>query len=201
MGRVCLDQLSDRYMIPLAVPYVNLRPETRAALGGEDVLYRDVSGDNSDYFWLIEGFWHRQQGLILVEQDIVPPPGAIATLRGCDRPWCGVPYLVGVNFDCFNGCTKYDADLMARYPDAVDRMENTHWQSLDGQLIRYLWSKGEHAHIHWPAARHLNACGDETRVLANCECGGPLRFADLKAGPGETLCPRCGKHTNHFAKG
>jgi hypothetical protein len=189
-------------VIPLVVPYTQLRPETRAALADQDVTFVDVSGGDDHYFWLVQALWHRAEGAIIIEHDVVPYPGAIDALRGCPGDWCGVPTLVGINWRPFHGCVKFSAELMARHPDTVNRLEDHHWQAFDGPMDRYLLQQGEHVHMHWPAARHLNDCGDETRVLANCgECGGPLRFADLKAGPGETLCPRCGRHTNHFTHG
>jgi hypothetical protein len=187
--------------VPIVCPYTNLRPETRAALAGEDVTFVDVSGSDTDYYWLVQAFWYRGDGVLIVEHDVVTYPGAIASLQDCPWPWCGVPTLVGINWWPFHGCVKFSTELMARYPDTVDRLEDHHWKAFDGPMDRYLLQQGEYPHLHWPAARHLNDCGDETRVLSNCECGGPLRFDDLKAGPGETLCPRCGKHVNHFSKG
>jgi hypothetical protein len=189
-------------VIPLLVPYTNLRPETKGALAGEDALFLDVSGSDEDYYWALEGFWHRQQGVLICEHDIVPYPGAIDALRACERPWCGVPYLIGRNFVVDLGLTKFSPEIMAAYPDAVDRMENTHWKSLDGQLLGYLRPKlGEGPHWHWPAVRHLNDCGDETRVLGSCpECGAPIRFAEAQGGPNTVQC-RSGHYVNLFPHG
>jgi hypothetical protein len=188
-------------VIPVLVPYTNLRPETRASLADQDVLYLDVSGAEDDYYWALQGFWQRQQGVIVVEHDIVAYPVAIEALRACESDWCGVPYLVGRNFVLDLGLTKFSPAIMAAYPEAVNRMENTHWKTLDGQLLGYLRPLRGGPHWHWPAARHLNDCGDETRVLANCgECGSPLRFENLRAGPNNCLCPR-GHYVNYFSKG
>ena len=188
--------------VPIVCPYTNLRPETKAALTDEDVTFVDVSYADDAYYWVLQGVWHRQQGVIIVEHDIVPPRGAIDALRACPRAWCGVPYLVGVNWDSGLGCVKFAPELMVRFPDAVDRFESTHWQTLDGQLIGYLRPLlGEGAHLHWPAARHLNDCGDETRVLTNCpQCGGPIRFEEARGGPNTVRCQQ-GHWVNYFALG
>jgi hypothetical protein len=188
-------------MIPLVVPFTNLRPETEAALAGEDVLYVDVSGSDHDYHDLLGELWGRGQGCIVIEHDIVAYPGAIASLRGCQEDWCGVPYLVGRNFVVDLGLTKFSAALTVAYPDAVSRMEDTHWATQDGQLLGYLRPLRGGPHWHWPAARHLNGCGDESRVLANCgECGAALRFAELAPGPNNARC-RNGDWCNFFSHG
>jgi hypothetical protein len=187
--------------VPIVCPYTQLRPETKEALANWDVAFVDVSGRDSDYHWLLEGFWHRQQGVLIVEHDIVPYPGAIASLQACAEDYCGVPYLVGRNFVVDLGLTRFSAAIMAAYPDAVDRMEDDHWKSQDGQMLGYLRPLRGEPHWHWPAARHLNDCGDETRVLTNCpECGGPIRFDEARGGPNAVRCQQ-GHWVNMFPKG
>ena len=193
-------------MIPVVVPYAQLHPETRAALEGvEGVTFVDVSDgpgeEASRYFWLLQAAWHRQEGVIIVEQDIVPPPGAIDELRACPQDWCGRPYQVGINIDCWLGLTKFSPAIMAAVPDAFDRMERTAYDSLDGQLLPYLWQRGYHACKHWPAVDHKHDCGDPSRVLTSCPCGGPIRFEQMRLGPNEVLCPKCGSYVNAFPLG
>jgi hypothetical protein len=188
-------------MIPLVVPYVQLRPETRAALEGTDATYVDVSDDKSRYYWLLQAFWHRQQGVIVVEHDIVVNPDTIASLRACTEDWCGAPYQVGINIDSWLGCTKLSPELMARHPDVFDQMENTDWNAIDGQLLPYLRLRGEQCHRHWPAVTHLNECGDPGRVLSSCPCGGPIRFEQVKNGPNTVVCPRCSGYVNFYPFG
>jgi hypothetical protein len=189
-------------VIPLVVPWTNLRSETFFALADEGARYVDVSGSDDSYFWLLSELWEGQQGAIIVEHDVVPPSGSIASLRACERLWCGQPYLVGKNWDSSLGCVKFAPELMTHFPDTVDRVENTHWRTLDGQIIGYLRPKlGYGAHLHWPAARHLNDCGDESRVLANCgDCGAPIRFAEARGGPNTVRCVN-GHWVNYFSKG
>src|ERR1035437_5239042 len=138
-------------MIPLVVPYTQLRPETRAALEGADATFVDISDRNDSYYWLLQAFWHRQEGVMVVEHDIVVNPDTIASLRACTEDWCGCPYQVGINIGSWLGCTKFSPKFMARHPDVFDQMERTDWDAIDGQLLPYLRQHSERQHIHWPA--------------------------------------------------
>jgi hypothetical protein len=186
--------------LPLVVPFTYIQPETAEALYDQSVTYVDVSPSEDDYHLLLSMVWEAGRGVILVEHDVVPPPGAIDALRSCERLWCGCVYLNGSIWDNALGCTKFSPELMARFPDAVSRMTNTHWKTLDGQLVGYLRPLlGFGAHIHWPAARHMHS--DETMVLANCPtCGSPIRFAEARGGPGAVRC-RLGHYVNLFPYG
>jgi len=188
--------------VPIICPFTSLRPETKAALENESVIYVDVSSSENDYWGLLAAIWQTQKGVILVEHDIVPQNGAISSLQECSYDWCGCPYLVGRNFVVDLGLTKFSPEIMKVYPDAIERMETHHWKSLDGQLLGYLRPlRGAGPHWHWPAARHLNDCGDESRVLANCgDCGAPIRFAEAQGGPGTVRCAN-GHYCNFFPKG
>jgi hypothetical protein len=188
-------------MIPLVVPYTQLRPETRAGLVGEDAIFVDVSDDKSRYFWLLEALWYRNEGSIIVEHDIVVNPDTIASLRDCTEDWCGAPYQVGANIGSWLGCTKFSPALMNRHRDVFDKMESTDWNSLDGQLLPFLRLHGEHLHKHWPAVTHLNDCGDPERVLTSCPCGGPIRFEQVKNGPGTVQCTRCRGYVSFYPFG
>ena len=188
-------------MIPVVCPYTQLRPETRAALEGTGATFVDVSGDDA-YYWLLQAFWHRQEGVIVVEQDIVPPPGAIDELRDCPELWCARPYQVGINIDCWLGLTKFSPEIMAAVPDAFNRMERTTYDSLDGQLLPYLWQRGYHVHKHWPAVDHLHDCGDPQIVLASCcACGGAIRFEQARKGPNMVRCHNCFGFVNLYPHG
>jgi hypothetical protein len=187
--------------VRVVVPFTVLRPETQAALEGENVSYVDVSGGEDHYHWLLDELWSRGEGLLIVEHDLVAYPGAIAALRDCQADYCGVPYLVGRNFVVDLGMTKFSAALTVAYPDAVNRMTDAHWKAQDGQLLGYLRPLRGGPHWHWPAAHHLNDCGDESRVLGNCpECGSPLRFEEARGGPNTVRC-RNGHWVNLFPKG
>lgn len=176
----------------LVVAYANLRPETAAA-AGEAATYVDTGKDDEAYWRLLRDLWNRKRTFILLEQDILPPPGMLDELWACPAEWCGCPYPVGNIWGVFHGATKYSASLMRRHPEALRSFSSRYWQNLDSQLIAYIGRRQkESAHWHWPAARHLRFEPDH--VFANCgDCGGPLRFPDLRAGPEHNRCPRCGR--------
>jgi hypothetical protein len=161
----------------------------------------DVSGDGDRYFWLMEALWHRGEGLLVVEHDIVPYPGAIKALQECPEPWCAVPYQVGVNVGTWLGCTKFSPEIMSTVPDAFDRMERTDYDAIDGQLLPYLRQRGYQTHVHWPATQHLNDCGDPNIILGACPCGGAIRFEQARPGPNAVLCPKCDGHVNLYPLG
>ena len=139
--------------------------------------------------------------MLTVEHDIVPYEGAIESLQECSEPYCGVPYQVGINIGTWLGLTKFSPEVMAAVPDAFDRMERTAYDSLDGQLLPYLRQRGFQTHVHWPAAQHLNGCGDPDIILGSCPCGGPIRFEQARLGPGLVLCPKCGAYVNIYPFG
>ncbi len=190
-------------MIPLVCAYAALHPDTAAALAGEDVEWADTSGSDDAYYWLLRTLWQEQAGAILVEQDIVPYPGAIASLRACPERWCGVPYTVGRTFGVWHGLTKYAPEIMAAHPYTLRLVRDHHWRGLDSAVIALLRAQGERPHWHWPAAEHRNPeCAPPEHVFANCQdCGGPLRFAELRAGPGASACSRCGRPVYYFGHG
>lgn len=179
------------------VAYAKLEPETAAA-AGPGATYVDTGGDDEAYWRLLRDLWARKRSFILLEQDIVPPPGALEALEACPHEWCGVPYPVGNIWGVFHGCTKYGASIIKRYPEALRSFSSRYWQNLDSQLIAYIGRRQkEGPHFHWPAAEHLRFIGDT--VYANCgDCGGPLRWADLKDGPERNVCPRCGRIPSYF---
>lgn len=176
------------------VPYTaKLRPETAAA--APSAQFVDVAAADTAYWDLLASLWRAGETFILVEHDIVPPDGALDGLWACERDWCGLPYPVGDHFGIFNGCTKFGAALLERFPLAVEQMRSHHWASLDSQLIAYLQRQDPTLapHIHWPAAQHLSHEYDTlSRVFANCgACGAALTWETLRLGP-EATCPRCG---------
>lgn len=151
----------------MVVPYASLYPETRAALAadGWDAEYADVSGSVTAYADLLESVWALGETVIVVEQDIVPWPGALAILRDCPSPWCGFAYELGTGYEAWLGCTKFEGRLMLAHPDAfalIDAMpsDGVHprlWSRLDTRLTAVLLGRGaDPIHVHWPPVGHLN---------------------------------------------
>jgi len=144
----------------VVVPWTNLAPETKAALeaDGIDARYVDVSADHRDYWRLLSDVWAAAETTIIVEHDIVVPPGMVQALWDCPKDWCSAPYAMGQIEGTALGCTKFSGALMKRQRTALSRIpvEHRRWQALDSILTGTLRRNGEAEHIHGPAVRHLH---------------------------------------------
>lgn len=104
--------------------------------------------------------------LVVVEQDVVPPPGAIAKLLACPRDWCGH------RIDCGNGpadatlgLVKFGRRLIRSHPDLFVRAAGrgkigparVPWNALDGWVRFVLHRWGVDWHPHEPQASHLHS--------------------------------------------
>jgi hypothetical protein len=82
----------------------------------------------------------------VVEQDIVPHPGALDELLACDEPWCAFAY----DYPPFGlyagmGCAKFSAELQLLFPTAMEETATwhdakhppKHWCRVDGWLKHY----------------------------------------------------------------
>jgi hypothetical protein len=150
----------------LIVPYTSLRPETAAALDAsgfprEEILVDDGGG----YCGLLTALWRAGEAFVVVEQDITVGPGTLPDLAACPRGWCscGFPYMSSENYHGL-GCVRFSADLLARVPDAMDRVAlmsdathpPRHWCRLDGWLSVVLREAGEKRCEHLPPVGHLS---------------------------------------------
>jgi hypothetical protein len=101
-----------------------LRPATRAAVeaqvGGEAVFLADPGG-GMFYADLLRRLFREPGDLVICEQDVVPPPGAIAGLLACDHYWCGhlLPFEGRFNYATL-GLAKFSAELKRRLPAVFD---------------------------------------------------------------------------------
>lgn len=150
---------------PVVTPYVPpLRPEVVQALTGWDVSFVDVSSSDDAYWQLLANLWSRGGTFVLVEHDILVRPDSIEELVNCHHPWCSfqVPY-VGRLYAGLS-CAKFSEALIARYPDALDRIAAfsdedhppRHWCRLDSHLQAYVLNPGgEEMHVHGPPLTHL----------------------------------------------
>lgn len=149
-----------------------------------------VTDAGPDAYWsLLRDLWRSGDDFCIVEQDMVVPPGALASLEACPELWCGVPYeLYGV-YGVWHGVTRYRGALTWRLPHLPDEIEHRSWEQLDSAWINHLRDEGyAEAHWHWPAARHLRFTPDlEQSRFFNCvRCGANMKASN--AG----VCPRCG---------
>ena len=142
------------------VPFTDLAPETKVALEAERLhpRYVDVSASDWSYWELTASLWSDGREFVLIEHDVVPPPGAVRAMLACPKPWCAVPYRQGSLVGTAFGCTKFSAAIIARHPDAVSRILPQHrgWDGLDSMVIGTLRRNGEVEHVHQPPAWHLH---------------------------------------------
>src|SRR5579859_1112290 len=112
--------------MPVVVPHVPgmLRSRTRLAVleqAGTAAVFIPDPGGGFYYADLLRRLWRELGPLVIVEQDVVPPPGSIAGLLGCPQLWCGhmLPApgrLISQSF----GLVKFSAELKARLPLLMD---------------------------------------------------------------------------------
>lgn len=155
-----------REPLRLIVPYTSLRPETAAALAESGFPFEEARVDDGDgYCRLLSGLWRAGESFAIVEQDIVVGPGTLPDLAACPRDWCsfGYAYMTSGNYHGL-GCARFSSALLARVPDAMDRVavmsDKTHppghWCRLDGWLALVLTSSGEKRCEHLPPVGHLH---------------------------------------------
>lgn len=150
---------------PVVLPHVPpLRPEVVQALADWDVAFCDVSGSDEVYWELLASMWAKAAAFIIVEHDIIVRPDSLGELEQCHHPWCSfqVPY-VGKLYAGLS-CAKFSAALIARYPDALERIAELsdedhpprHWCRIDSHLQAHVLNPGgETMHVHGPPLGHL----------------------------------------------
>jgi len=93
----------------------------------------------------------------VVEQDIVPAPGALQELAQCPQPWCAFAYeYPPFGLYAGMGCAKFSRELLAQFPEALSdtaawydaKHPPKHWCRVDGWLKQYLLERGATQHIH-----------------------------------------------------
>jgi hypothetical protein len=161
--------------VRLVQPYARLRPEVVRALSGQAVEFRDVSGSDDAYWTLLRDLWAKGETFCIVEHDVVVRPDSLAELAACPSPWCAfeVPYLDRLYAGL--ACTRFSADLLARYPDALGTISELsdedhppkHWCRLDSWLQGYvLHPGGETMCVHGPPLEHVR---DGTAPAHGCQ--------------------------------
>jgi hypothetical protein len=137
-----------------------------------------VGGTPFDYGRLVERVFRFGEAALLVEHDVELTLLALRQAQRCGCLWSVSPYRSRRNGGLFNrslGCTRFSAQLMAKYPDAVGRANAIkdhgsvcppgHWKALDARLHSVLRGEGLVPHIHAEVPHH-NVGRD------GCACGG-----------------------------
>lgn len=143
-------------------------PQTLAALRADGIEPLKVAispYDPGAYWRAVAAMWALGQTFAIVEQDIVPHPGALAELERCSEPWCAFPYSLKTGFYAALGCVRFSASLLAEYPEALERVGEIDddglpardWRRLDTRIARVLSQDCDvRIHVHEPAVGHLN---------------------------------------------
>ena len=173
----------------VVVPYVD-GPATEYHLGGIQQKTLDaLAGDGIEplrialnpldmegYWRAVSAMWALGQTFAIVEQDVVPFPGALAELQVCPERWCTFRYAMQTGYHAALGCTKFAASLMAEFPLALERageighdigglrggpdddgLPKRDWRRLDTRIDRVLRQEcGVEMHIHDRIVGHLN---------------------------------------------
>lgn len=129
----------------------------------------DVSASQYDYWDLVVTLAERDEPFAIVEQDMIPPVGALHGLYSCPEPWCGHSY------DVWQGdiVTAYGdlgaMGLVCVKPPATQWLAlvlrgwgPVTWSYLDGYVYRALRAprppnaESFSVHVHEPPAVHLH---------------------------------------------
>jgi len=183
----------------IVYPFVATFTEALAALDGWPVEMVNVSSDGEAYYRILADLWHSGEDFVIVEQDMVAPPGAIQSFLDCPREHCGVPYWMALgNWGIWHGVVRYRGSLTRRTPALPESIEHRHWGSLDSAWLNHLRLVCEEdEHWHWPAAKHLTKprAGLGTTLFIQCpNCGSAFDVEEIGKSP-DTLCRECGATT------
>lgn len=161
----------------VCIPYVGrmLRTPTLRAVRASGLpyqLFQIDRGTKEDYARFFASWWDNGGTFIVIEQDIVCPPGWLRALAACPFPWCYHPYDVGHGpTGPMLGCAKFAGSLTRAHPRAATvalkrpgRSQQWYpWQGLDVKLESQLKGLGVEPHEHLPWVLHLHDYGN-TRV-------------------------------------
>ena len=135
-----------------------LHPDVEVAViaGGYFPEMVDVSASDEEYWRLLSRLWSDGKTFCVVEQDIVVRPFTLGTLEGCPEAWAAASYSYMGGTYAGLGCARFHADLMALFPEAMERAGEIeypahtrgHWCTLDGILQRVLQSRGYRVCVH-----------------------------------------------------
>lgn len=102
-----------------------IRPETILSVVGQVDRYHQMEQDPDnpwDYANALRELWRAPGELIVLEQDVVVPEGAIANLLACDEDWCTHPHWTGSRYDLQTlGLVKFGGEMRYLFRHLADR--------------------------------------------------------------------------------
>ncbi len=162
------------------LPARGLARETAAWAGMRgDVEFRQIPAGEDGLFQFLATEWAEGEGFMVVDQDLVPPPGAVEELEACTQHWCGFPFRYPMCTEAHVpdlavgdfGCTRFSTELVRVMPDLLEETTEEHnpWWLGGGPRSRLMVAErfiyrmnryGLHFHAHWPEAEHLQYTTD-----------------------------------------
>lgn len=101
--------------------------------------------------------WRDGEEFAVVEHDVVPWPGALAALAGCEALWCAHEYPVGLGtVAAALGCTRFSARLLRLAPELLDAHAGVPWREVD-RLLSDVRAVAGPPHVHRPPVAHVRA--------------------------------------------
>lgn len=143
----------------LVVPYApgRLNEYVPAVLSsyGHSPQFVELHGDHG-YSDLLKTLWAEGETFVLVEQDVLPWPGAVEELHNCVGLWCSCSYIHNGAHGLYHmlGCTKVSARLIGMLPHVWDKP--VHWTRCDTHLYHEARALGQDPHPHRPPVVHLH---------------------------------------------
>jgi hypothetical protein len=170
----------------IRIPFVEgmLRPETVKWGNACRAQFWELEPDDESYYRAFREWWLTAEvgDLIVVEQDIVPPVGAMESMMRCRHSaWCACWYYIypvgrdgrkdrsrgALPFGMGLGCTRFADSLRRAHPELADRAGEKlvfgpepdpdpprAWWVMDMRLTTQLLRMGHLPHDHGQA-RHL----------------------------------------------
>lgn len=121
--------------------------------------------DHLSYAGVLRDLWARPGEWVMVEQDVIPPAGALAGMLGCRHEWCTLLHFIGSHWDTRTlGVARFSLPLRLRMPALIEgavsswpQHRSPSWPlPLDTQLARLLGIAGVEPHVHPGRTRHLH---------------------------------------------
>lgn len=175
---------ASRPLVVICARQDRLFPEVESAVREQYADYAvhfDDPFPSRSYPDFIRAAWAGLGDLVIIEGDVLPPPGAIATLLACPGEWCQHELWLGDHFVDINlGLVKFSQRLQQHYPRLPD-------DALTRQSPRpYGWRKDP----AWlEPNKHLGVVPIDKSVLRVWPEMGP-QAAERASLPGSTCDPR-----------
>lgn len=153
----------------VCVPYIRgmIRDQTASAVLDQvpSAVFAEIPADSpTSYAALLLHLWELPGDVVIVEQDVVPPPGSIGELLACASGWCTHGMLHGtvIHTDLL-GLAKFGHNLKTFCPRFMEcallggggSYTWPNWRSLDRLISRQFRHWDYDPCVHAPDAVHL----------------------------------------------